>query len=76
VTIVRIVTTTTAPTLQLLGWIAEHPRSYAETLETWKTSCPRLAVWEDALADGLVRVERGEVRLTASGTELLTTAGR
>jgi hypothetical protein len=63
--------TVAAPSLQLLAWIAERPRGYAETIETWKTSCPRLSVWEDALADGLVRVERRRVLLTASGREFL-----
>ena len=61
----------TAPTLQLLAWLAERPRSYAETIETWKTSCPRLSVWEDAVSDSLVRVERGSVLLTEAGRELL-----
>jgi hypothetical protein len=65
--------TVTAPTLQLLAWIAERSRSYAETIEVWKTSCPRLAVWEDALADDLVRIDRRRVLLTAAGSELLTT---
>jgi hypothetical protein len=65
------VTTVAAPTVQLLGWLTEQERSYAETIEVWKTSCPRLAVWEDALADGLVRVERGYVLLTAAGSKLL-----
>ena len=60
-----------APTLQLLSWIAERPRTYAETIEAWKTSCPRLSVWEDALADRLVRVERGAVALTAAGSDVL-----
>ena len=64
--------TVNSPTVQLLEWIAEQSRSYAETIEAWKTSCPRLAVWEDALADDLVRVDRGRVRLTAAGTELIT----
>jgi hypothetical protein len=68
--------TVTAPTLQLLAWIAEQSRSYAETIDVWKTSCPRLAVWEDALADDLVRVDRGRVLLTAAGSELLTTVPR
>ena len=63
--------TVTAPTAQLLAWIAERPRSYAETMAAWKTSCPRLAVWEDALADDLLRVEHGLVVLTAVGTEKL-----
>ena len=39
----------TAPTLELLAWIAERPRTYPETIEAWKSSCPRLTVWEDAL---------------------------
>ena len=63
-----------ALTDQLLAWIAEAPRSYAETMEAWRTSCPRLSVWEDALADGLVRVDRDRVQLTAAGAELLATA--
>jgi hypothetical protein len=66
----------TAPTAQLLAWIAEQSRSYAETIEVWKTSCPRLAVWEDALADDLIRIDRGCVLLTAAGRELLTTLPR
>ena len=61
----------TSPTLQLLAWIAERPRTYPETMEAWKSSCPRLTVWEDAVADGLVEVERGNVLLTAAGTSLL-----
>jgi hypothetical protein len=68
--------TVTAPTAQLLLWIAEQPRGYVETIEAWRTSCPRLAVWEDALADDLVRVDRGRVLLTAAGRELLTTLPR
>jgi hypothetical protein len=63
--------TVTAPTVQLLAWIAEQSRSYAETIEVWKTSCPRLAVWEDALADELVRIDRGRVLLTATGRGIL-----
>ena len=43
-----------ALTLQLLEWISERPRTYAEVLETWRTNCPRLSIWEDACIDGLV----------------------
>jgi len=63
----------TAPTVQLLAWIDEEPRGYAETVERWRTSCPRLAVWEDALAEGLVRVEGRAVLLTEAGRALLKT---
>jgi hypothetical protein len=62
----------TALTLQLLEWLAERPRSYSETIDAWKTSCPRLSIWEDALADHLIRVERGRVLLTAAGSDFVT----
>jgi hypothetical protein len=65
------VSTVGAPTLQLLAWIAERSPTYPETIEVWKSSCPRLTVWEDALSAGLVRVDRGQVLLTAAGAEEL-----
>ena len=34
-------------------------RWHVEAMEAWRTSCPRMTVWEDAVSDGLVRVERG-----------------
>ncbi|MFE0838999.1 hypothetical protein [Achromobacter insolitus] len=40
--------------LQFLAWIAERPRTYAQTLDAWRSSCPRLSAWEDATANGLV----------------------
>ena len=61
----------TAPTLQLLEWIDGRPRTYAETVEAWKSSCPRLTIWEDAVTAGLVRVDRGRVHLTTAGAALL-----
>ena len=68
---------TSALTLQFLAWIADRPRSYQETMEAWRTSCPRLTIWEDAIDDGLVVVESarsmkdGPVRLTEQGWEIL-----
>ncbi|HEY1392226.1 MAG TPA: hypothetical protein VFV25_02560 [Methylibium sp.] len=61
-------------TLQLLDWIAERPRSYAELMEAWKTSCPRLSIWEDACTEGLVSWgpgREGLVSLTEKGQDLL-----
>jgi hypothetical protein len=43
--------------LQFLDWVARRPRTYAEAIDAWRTSCPRLSVWEDALIDGLVQAE-------------------
>ena len=35
-------------------WVAKEPRTFAKMLDTWRTSCPRLTVWEDAIERGLV----------------------
>jgi len=43
-----------ALTVQLLTWVAARPRTYEETMEAWRTSCPRMPIWEDAVSDGLV----------------------
>ena len=69
-------TATRDSTLELLAWLAARPRTYRETMDAWRTSCPRLSVWEDALADGLVEVRRegaGDtlVALTRTGTSVL-----
>jgi hypothetical protein len=49
----------TAPLiLDFLEWLAKEPRSYAEVMETWRTSCPRLTVWEDATELGYVERRR------------------
>jgi hypothetical protein len=46
--------------LDLLEWIGPQPRPYAEVMEAWHTSCPRLPVWEDATARGFLTRERQE----------------
>lgn len=38
----------------LVEWVAREPRPYAEAIEVWRTSCPRLTVWEDATDRGLI----------------------
>jgi len=40
--------------LDLLEWIGPGRRPYTETLEAWRTSCPRLPVWEDATDLGFI----------------------
>ena len=40
--------------LDLLEWIGPGQRPYTETIEAWRTSCPRLPVWEDATDLGLI----------------------
>jgi hypothetical protein len=38
--------------LDLLEWVGPAPRPYEEVMEAWRTSCPRLPVWEEANAHG------------------------
>lgn len=67
---------------ELLAWVDARPRTYAETMEAWRTSCPRMPVWEDATSDGLIEVGPGNgagldqsvVRLTPLGREILAAA--
>jgi hypothetical protein len=67
--------------LQFLAWVADRPRTYAETMEAWRTSCPGLSAWEDATNDGLVDMGREKVVahdevavvLTEKGATLLKT---
>ena len=66
----------TALTLDFLEWLASGPRTYAEVTEAWRTSCPRLSIWEDALADGLVRVERSSGSTPRQSLAVLTDRGR
>src|SRR5260370_11557400 len=40
--------------LDFVAWIAREPRVYSEVVATWKTSCPRLTIWEDAAHQGYV----------------------
>jgi hypothetical protein len=63
--------------LEFLAWISTRRRTYAETMNAWQSTCPRHTIWEDAMIDGYVQVNRNEtlrdpeVTLTASGRALL-----
>jgi D-3-phosphoglycerate dehydrogenase len=58
--------------LDLLEWVDQRTRSYREVMDAWRTSCPRLPVWEDANELGLLTTN------TVDGQAIvqLTTAGR
>jgi len=61
---------------QFLRWVAERPRAYADVMEAWRTSCPRLTVWEDANEQGFIerRREAGQgefISVSAAGQEHL-----
>jgi hypothetical protein len=50
--------------LDLVESVAAQPRPYCDVLEAWRTSCPRLAVWEEAVDRGYVVRERVDGRST------------
>ena len=67
--------TTDPLVLDLVEWIGREPRPYSEVIETWRTSCPRLTIWEDAIDRGYVARQpaAGGVRvaITACGEQFL-----
>lgn len=44
----------------LVEWVAKAPRPYADVLDAWRTSCPRLTVWEEACDRGLLQRKPGD----------------
>jgi hypothetical protein len=58
--------------LDLLEWLSDEPRPYTEVMDAWRTSCPRLTIWEDAVDLRLVaRSPGGLVRITDEGRAFL-----
>jgi hypothetical protein len=64
-----------AATLELLEWLSDGPRTYAETMDAWRSNCPRLSAWDDALSGGLVSVARSRGR-SGDAPVTLTRRGR
>jgi hypothetical protein len=73
---------TTPLILDFLEWLAAEPLPYVEVMDVWRTSCPRLTVWEDAVDRGLVArrretgMPRAMVTLTEAGDRMLRASGR
>ena len=72
--------TTDALVLDLVEWIGREPRPYSEVIETWRTSCPHLTIWEDAVDRGYVTRQPAtdgvRVAITESGAKFLRAHGR
>jgi hypothetical protein len=66
--------------LDLVEWVSREPRLYSDVLDAWRTSCPRLTVWEDAVDRGYLTIHRDEkgmrVGLTPGGAKFLAEHGR
>jgi hypothetical protein len=63
----------------MLTWLAPGARPYAEVMDAWRTSCPRLTVWEDAVERGLIEHARSDrvrmVRITSAGRAFIAQRG-
>ena len=67
--------------LDFVEWIAREPRLYSEVIATWRTSCPRLTIWEDAVDHGYVARQSVagigvRVAITEGGEKFLRAHGR
>jgi len=56
---------------EFLDWVAARPRTYGDTVEAWRSSCPRHPVLDDAFTAGLITSVGKSVALTAQGEALL-----
>ncbi len=68
-----MVDTLTPLICELLEWISRAPRTHADVMEGWRTSCPRLPVWEEATGHGYVVRKGAMVELTARGRAFIET---
>jgi hypothetical protein len=73
--------TADALVLDFVEWIAREPRFYSEVIAAWRTSCPRLTIWEDAVDHGYVERETIAgvgliVTVTEQGEKVLRQHGR
>lgn len=63
--------------LDLLAWLKPAPKPYTDVMDAWRTSCPRLTVWEDSVDAGFVekRISRDGVMvaITDKGRRHLST---
>jgi hypothetical protein len=64
---------------EFLIWVASRPRTYADAMQAWQSTCPRHTIWEDAVIDGFIQVKNNgtqhgsEVTLTARGRAIIQT---
>lgn len=63
--------------IEFLDWVSSRRRTYAETMDAWQSTCPRHTIWEDAIIDGFIELDRKptlvdpEVILTPRGKAML-----
>jgi hypothetical protein len=55
----------------LVEWVGKEPRTYRQVMDAWRTSCPRLTVWEEAVDRGLLARSGEGVAVTDAGRAYL-----
>jgi hypothetical protein len=55
----------------LIEFISRKPRPYKEVMDAWRSSCPRLTIWEDTVDLGYVEHRNRMVRATEEGARFL-----
>jgi hypothetical protein len=55
----------------LVEWVGKEPRTYRQVMDAWRTSCPRLTVWEEALERGFLARQGERVDVTQAGRAFL-----
>jgi hypothetical protein len=64
-----------ALTIQFLTWVASRPRTRADVMDAWRSTCPMNSIWEDAVIEGLVSLDpAGNVMVTSLGRVALERA--
>ena len=63
-------------TIQFLNWVMESPRTYGDVMEAWRTSCPRMPIWEDAVTSGYVRIDHRAGASRNESSVTITPRGR
>lgn len=63
--------TVTPLVCDLLEWLDRQPRTHADVIDGWRTSCPRLPVWEEATDRGFVARRGAMVEVTPQGRAFL-----
>jgi len=58
--------------LDLLEWISPTSKPYEDVMNAWRSSCPRLTIWEDSLDAGYLTVRNRRVYVTPDGLEFLS----
>ena len=67
--------------IEFLSWLIERHRTYSEAMDAWQSHCPRQTIWEDAMIEGYIQLDRSDsdpdpvVTLTERGRGLLNGNG-